>query len=157
MARIYLVRHGHAEEGFGKDDADRALTAYGVERLERAAPLLPRMDVAPAHIFSSPRLRARQTANILAGALGLPVEISEAVNFGFDTVALSTFLTDYPDTDLMFVGHNPDMSLMLFKLCGAEVSMKKGAVARVDMTSPRMVRGQLVWLVTPKVFDALAD
>ena len=60
--------------------------------------------------------------------------------------------------ELMFVGHEPSMSEVVGDLIGGEVVMKKGGMARVDGTffaSP--LEGELVWLIAPKVFDALGS
>ena len=57
----------------------------------------------------------------------------------------------------MFVGHNPDMSLLVTELTGVDASMKKGGLARIDTVGGSADEGELVWLIAPKVFDALRD
>jgi hypothetical protein len=48
------------------------------------------------------------------------------------------------------------MSLVVGELTGGNVLMKKGGMARVDVvTAMSPLRGQLAWLIAPKVFDAL--
>ncbi len=157
--KLYLMRHGHAEPGYGIADEDRALTDVGVERVRNAAHVLAQIGIAPAHIYSSPRLRAKQTAQIVADALGQTVEVHEAVNFGFDLAAIRDFIaaTNGEEVDLMFVGHEPTLSNMIAALSQGTVVMKPGSFARIDVTSRLSPSGDLVWLIAPKVFDALAS
>lgn len=153
--RLYFVRHGIAED-LAASDFDRALTKRGRRRVATSAKVMKRLSLEPVRIFSSPRLRARQTAEIIADALDMPVTISEAVNFGFDHGDLRR-LTQKLDADdeVMFVGHNPDMSLLVSELTGLDLSMKKGGLARIDVLGRSLDEGELVWLIAPKVFDAL--
>ncbi len=153
--RLYFLRHGLAED-FAGSDYSRALTDRGQRRVAISAEVMQRLKIQPARIFSSPRLRARQTAEIVAATLKRPLDLAEAVDFGFDLSDIRALTKDLPgDAEVMFVGHNPDMSLLVHKLTGVNVSMKKGGLARVDLLSKRARQGELVWLIAPKVFDAL--
>lgn len=153
--RLYFVRHGIAEE-LAASDFDRALTKRGRRRVATSAQVMKRLGIAPRQIFSSPRLRARQTAGIIAEALDIPVTLSEAVNFGFDLGDLRRVTRNLgADDEAMFVGHNPDMSLLVSELTGVDASMKKGGLARIDVLGRYVDEGELVWLIAPKVFDAL--
>lgn len=153
--RYYFVRHGIAEEMADSDFA-RELTARGRRRAAISAAVMKRLNLQPARIFSSPRLRSRQTAEIIADALDLSVSLAEEVNFGFDLSDINSLTRDMRiDDEVMFVGHNPDMSLLVHQLTGVDVSMKKGGLARVDLLGRNARRGELVWLIAPKVFDAL--
>lgn len=153
--RLYFVRHGIAED-LAASDFDRALTKRGRRRVATSARVIKRLGIEPVRIFSSPRLRSRQTAEIIAEALDLPVTISEAVNFGFDLGDLRRLARNFDaDDEVMFVGHNPDMSLLVGELTGVDVSMKKGGLARIDVVGRTVDEGELVWLIAPKVFDAL--
>jgi phosphohistidine phosphatase len=154
--QLYLVRHGKAEVGTG-DDHERRLTPDGAKRIETEAQVIRKLGVQPARIFSSPRVRARQTAEIIASALGMGIEIDEAVNFGFNVSAVATLTESLPpDSQVMFVGHNPSMSDVTQALTGANVDLKVGGLARVDVLFPAPpLQGQLVWLLAPRVFEAL--
>ena len=155
--RLYFLRHGIAEDFAGSDFA-RELTARGRRRVQTSARVMQELGIAPTRIYSSPRLRARQTADIVAEALGLPVTEAEPVDFGFDLPDVRRLTDDLaPDDEVMFVGHNPDMSLVVNALTGVAVSMKKGGLARVDAYAAAAGEGDLVWLLAPKVFDALAE
>lgn len=153
--KLYLVRHGEAE-ALAPTDHERELTDNGRERITKSAQVLKRLGIAPKVIYSSPRIRAKQTAELIAAALDMDITITEEVNFGFDESNIKTLIKDMRSRDeVMFVGHNPDMSQIVHKMSGASVGMKKGGLARIDLVSTKVHRGELVWLIAPKVFDAL--
>jgi phosphohistidine phosphatase len=152
--KLYFVRHGIAEEGNGIDDAARKLTKEGIEQLRTSAKVMATLKIKPAHIYTSPRVRARQTAEIIGEALGIPVEIREEVNFSFSLRAVESLVSG---DDVMFVGHEPSFSDTVGELTGSQVVMKKGGLARVDVYSHMPLRGALVWLIAPRVFMALAE
>jgi phosphohistidine phosphatase len=153
--KLYFMRHGHAVQRETMADEERPLTPEGTARIETAAKVIAGLKIAPAHIYSSPRIRARQTAEIVAGALGQEIEIREEVNFDFDLKAVQTLVAASGDADVMFVGHEPTMSIVIGNLTGGAVNMKPGSFARVDLYQPNKLRGELVWLIAPKVFDTL--
>jgi phosphohistidine phosphatase len=155
--KIYLLRHGDAEDGVNITDFERQLTAKGVSRTQTAARVIAALRVAPAHIFSSPRVRARQTAEIVADALGIQIEIRDDLDFNFSINAVAKLTADLNDVqDAMFVGHEPGMGTTVSALTGAIVDMKKGGLARIDLTQRQpTLHGVLTWLIAPAVFDAL--
>lgn len=155
--RLYFVRHGIAED-LATSDFARELTRRGARRVAASAKVMARLGLAPSQIWSSPRLRARQTAEIIADALALDATLTDTVNFGFDLAGLRALTRQVSENDeLMFVGHNPDMSLLVSELTGVDASMKKGGLARIDTIGKTVEQGELVWLIAPKVFDALAE
>jgi phosphohistidine phosphatase len=156
--KLYFFRHGEAEALVsGITDHDRKLTAKGLERTKTAAKALVALNVRPTYIYSSPRIRAHQTAEILAKAFGKDVEIREEVNFDFDLLAIGKLIAGLSENqDVLFVGHEPSLSQVVGQLTGGNVMMKKGGLARVDVVLPTSpLRGQLAWLIPPKVFDVL--
>jgi phosphohistidine phosphatase len=154
--KLYFLRHAEASYDAPSDEA-RPLTPHGIERTQTAARVLRKLNIAPQYIFSSPRVRAEQTAEIIAKELGVDVEISEEVNFGFSIESVVALLGQVGDDvdEVMFVGHNPSMSEVVSELTGAELSLRKGGLARVDVSSARSLDGELVWLIAPKIFDVL--
>jgi phosphohistidine phosphatase len=153
--KIYLMRHGYAEADGGKPDNDRQLTPRGVELIEKTAAFLDRMHIMPAHVFCSPRTRAIQTANAVAAALGKQPEIREEVNFTFNTNTISDFINNYPDKDLMFVGHEPTIGVIIEAITKANVNVKPGSVACIEIRSETRLRGELLWFATPDIFLAV--
>jgi phosphohistidine phosphatase len=157
--KLYFFRHGHAEDAQMPDfdDFTRALTLKGIERTKAAGKALVRLGVKPARLYSSPRLRSRQTADLLANALGVSVAVREEVNFGFNMQGVQALVADAQTGDeIVFVGHEPDFSITVSALIGGgEVIMKKGGLARVDISSSTPLRGVLAWLLTPSLLDVL--
>jgi phosphohistidine phosphatase len=153
--RLYFFRHAVAHDaGEGMTDAERPLTKSGIANTERAAQALGALGVKPDVLFSSPLVRARQTADILAPALGVLVEERKEVAPGFSITAVEALLNGLDHgAEVMFVGHEPDFSRTISSLVGGRVVMKKGGLARVDMMSYQPLLGELVWLLAPKVFE----
>lgn len=156
MPRLYFFRHAHAEELGTRDDHDRELTVEGVRAARAAAHVMTALNIGPLTLYSSPRVRAVQTAEIAAEALRTQVHVTEELNFGFDVKALRTLLTGLKG-DVMFVGHEPTFSVTIGDLTGGRVEMKKAGLARVDVPAVNgdPLRGTLVWLIAPRVFEVL--
>ena len=158
---LYFFRHGHAEDAQGPDfdDFTRALTDKGIERTQAAGRALLRLNIKPVRLYTSPRLRARQTAEILGEAMGITPEARDEVNFGFNPHLISPMLTEIGnDAAVMFVGHEPDLSITVGALTGGgEVEMKKGGMARVDLLARSPLRGMLMWLLAPRVLDVIGS
>lgn len=155
--KLYFVRHGIAEEGNGIQDFERKLTQAGIEQMRASAKVMAKLKIAPSYIFTSSRVRARETADIVGEALGVKVEAREAVGFGFNLLGVETLVSELgDDEDAMFVGHEPDFSSVVGELTGGgKLMMKKGGLARVDVFSRKPLRGALIWLIAPRVFEAL--
>lgn len=155
--KLFFLRHAQAEDGY-TDDFHRQLTQRGTHRTATAARVMETLKIRPTKIFTSPRVRAFQTAEIVANQLKLKVDVREEVNFGFNLQAVGDLIVDLNPTDeVMFVGHEPSMSMVVHGLTGASVTMKKGGLARVDLFDYAFLQGSLIWLIAPKVFDALGD
>lgn len=153
--KVYFLRHGLAgdPQQWQSDDFDRPLTDEGRERMAREAKAMAKLDLAPDAIITSPLVRAKQTAEIVADRLKMrPVE-DERLEPGFDTERLRQILQDHAKADaIMVVGHEPDFSGTIGRLVGgAKIDLKKGGLACVDLPDPSSLNGELVWLVPPKV------
>lgn len=124
---IYLLRHGHAEDGNG-EDAARRLTEKGERQAEAAGKALAKLDERIDACLTSPKVRATETARIACGALGLEAEMSEELSGGrFDALSLTA-----RRGNVMLVGHEPDFSREIGRLTGANVKLRKGGLAIVD-------------------------
>jgi phosphohistidine phosphatase len=155
--KLYFLRHAHAEDS-AVSDHERRLTEKGIRAASSVSQLLATLGLQPSKVYSSPRVRAKQTAEIVAAALGREVEIREEVNFGFGLPAVTTLIEGLKEDDeVMFVGHEPTMSLTIGEITGGRVQMKKAGFARVDTVSASPIRGELVWLLAPKVIAAIED
>jgi phosphohistidine phosphatase len=155
--RLYFLRHGAAadRDAWHGDDADRPLTDEGRERIAREARTIARLGLALDVIVTSPLVRARQTAAIVAEALEMREKLVEDRRLapGFDIVGLAGILETHRDAAVvMVVGHEPSMSATIGRLIGgAAIDFKKGSLARVDLLDDSHWRGMLVWLVPPKI------
>lgn len=158
---LYLLRHAHAGNAatWTGDEAARPLSARGKDQAHRLGKLLAARGVVPDTIVSSPKVRARQTANIVADALGVGVANDDRLAEMFDLDALAGLMAGVGGTSLMVVGHDPDLSDLLATLLGAaELPMRKGACARVDLAMPLGPGcGILRWLVPPELLPDQAD
>ena len=107
---LYLIQHG---KSLSKDqDPDQGLSAEGIAETERMAKLAKDYDVAVSQIRHSVKTRARQTAEIFAGALNPKQGIQEVSGIKpLDDVAAYAADID-PAADIMLVGHLPFMERM---------------------------------------------
>jgi phosphohistidine phosphatase len=142
--RFYLVRHGRAEAA-AADDASRRLTPEGrAEVTAHAARLSARL--APSRIATSPLLRARETADLLARATGAPVEEEPALasgkSSGREVLALGRAL----GAGAALVGHNPELAEAIALASGRHEEVRPGAVAAVDVDAGGF---RLAWLEQP--------
>jgi phosphohistidine phosphatase len=154
--QLFFLRHGRADRSaWAGEDAQRPLTPQGRARMQRVARRLVRLGLTVDYIVASPLARAVQTAELVAEALRLTQRLIQDTRLspGFDGAQLRTLLADYASCNkLMLVGHEPDFSTVISQLTGAgRVVCKKGGLARVDLRSPTVLHGELVWLLPPRV------
>lgn len=161
--RLYFLRHGRADrQAFdGDDDALRPLVDEGRRRTWATADLLARLDPQVEAVVTSPLLRARQTAEIMADHLGLRDGPRDDAGLapGCDLPALAALLASLPSDvrRILLVGHEPDFGQIIGEITGGAVVMRKGALARVDLTPGRRPRGELVWLLQPRIVLSCRD
>ena len=154
--QLYFVRHGIAELAVeGMMDAARELTREGIHRTKSMARTLAAAGVKPRRLFSSPLVRAQQTAQIISEVLEIKVITRKALAPGFTIDALPKLIAGLKPTDeVIFVGHEPDLSGAVSQLIGGgEIIMKKGSIARVDVSLQEPLRGALIWLLAPKLVE----
>jgi phosphohistidine phosphatase len=125
---IWLLRHGDAEDGEGKPDAERELTKKGERQSRDAGRALKELGVKLDVCLTSPKVRARQTAELACEELGAKVEDDERLAGGdFDPLELAA-----GRGEVMMVGHEPDFSGAVALATGSRVKMKKGGIAAID-------------------------
>ena len=125
---IWLLRHGDAEDGEGKPDAERELTEKGERQSRAAGRALKELGVRLDVCLTSPKVRARQTAELACEALGAPIEEDDRLAGGdFDPLELAA-----GRGEVMLVGHEPDFSSAVALVTGSRVKMKKGGLAGLD-------------------------
>jgi phosphohistidine phosphatase len=140
---LWLLRHAEAADG--QPDDERPLTERGVAQAEAAGRALAYLDEQIEVCLSSPKRRALQTAELTCEPLGIPVTV-EPVLAGepIDLRAIAAGLDD-----VLIVGHDPALSLLLHDLTGTQARMKKGGLAGVS-------KGELVAFLRPTDLAAIA-
>jgi phosphohistidine phosphatase SixA len=126
--RLFIVRHAKAAPG--EPDELRPLTEGG-----RAAARALGEDLAqqqPDAVVSSPLLRARETAEAVARAAGLELEIDEHLAPGANVAAVRAAVEGRGET-VIVVGHQPDCSEIVFELTGRQVPFSTGAFLEVEL------------------------
>jgi len=153
--RICLVRHSEAVDRVPPmQDAARYLTARGRVSFREMARRFRDAGGMPTRIFTSPLVRAVQTAEILSETLRYEGEIvlDPRLSPGFDVAKLASVLDDLPsEKEIAFVGHEPDLGDILTRLLSLPqgYAMRKGDIAALDLTTPaEPLRVDLAWLLT---------
>ena len=152
--QVLLLRHAHAgtPEAWRGDDDARPLSEKGRRQATRLGAFLAAAGERPDLIVSSPKVRARETADLVAHELGGHVRLDNRLGGGLTVEVVEAILAELGDPRRpMLVGHDPDFSDLLATLVAApSVPMRKGALARVDLERPiRPGGGTLRWLVPP--------
>jgi phosphohistidine phosphatase len=155
---LHLLRHAHAGDSttWEGPDETRPLTKRGRHQALRLGRFLVANGIRPDLIVSSPKVRALQTAEIVAEALGMTVSVDLRLGDGYDLAELERIALDTGVRAPMLVGHDPDLTFALAGLCGARgLGMRKGTFATIDTELPLGPgSGSLRWLVPP---DLIAE
>lgn len=140
---LWLLRHAEAADGLPDDE--RPLTEEGARHAEAAGRALARLGTHIDACLSSPKLRARQTAQLACDPLGVPVTVEPALSGEpFDAHEVTAGLGD-----VLLVGHDPSFSLTLHDLTGTQSRLRKGGIAGIS-------KGELVVLMRPAELSAIA-
>ena len=154
-----LFRHGIAverEEWEGSDD-DRPLTDRGSKRVSQVASGFMWLEVHPTYIFSSPLVRALETADILQASLSIPSAVKRVEELLPDANPerlVSLFRDLPPESCVLCVGHEPHLGLAASVLLTGKPSsafpFKKAGACLIEVSIPPKVgRGVLRWWMEP--------
>ena len=159
---IYFLRHASAGEPFAspKKDEKRALDKDGIEQCGTVGRVLAALDVQVDTIISSPLKRSAQTASLVGNELSYEgkLQFENALRPGASYTDFRRMLEKYARQEaIMVVGHNPNLSEFLGRAisepgCEANVDLKKGAVAKVDLGRNSAV---MQWCMTPRVLRSI--
>jgi phosphohistidine phosphatase len=142
---LWLLRHGDAEDG--SPDAERELTEKGRQQSKRAGASLDSLGVKLDACLASPKVRAVQTAELACEPFGIEPQLEPKLAGGpFDAEALAAGLGD----EVLLVGHDPDFSMAVHTLTGAQVRLKKGGLAGIE-------KGELKVLLRPAELKRIAS
>lgn len=141
---LWLLRHADALDGH--PDEDRPLSDKGRRQAAAAGAAFAKLGVGFDACLASPRLRALDTATLACAPLGLDVHVAPGLRGGpFDPEEVVAGWGE----EILLVGHEPDFSLAVHDLTGAQVRLKKGGLAVID-------RGELILLLRPAELAAIA-
>lgn len=164
---LYLLRHGIAalrRPRRHRPDSNRPLTAKGARRIRRIAEAMKDLEMSFDHIISSPYMRAKGTAEIIAGVL----EAQDTLRFSEELTPTGkprslireiNGLHPAPKS-LLLVGHEPFLSGLISLLVtghpGFSLTLKKGGLCKLSAESLEYSRcATLEWLLTPRHLMAM--
>jgi phosphohistidine phosphatase len=152
--QLWFLRHGEAEPHDARPDAERRLTERGRLQARTAGKALKAIDLSIHVVFTSPKVRALDTARLACEELGLEPIVHAPLADGFDVdEALALLAAVEGDQRVLVVGHNPTFEQVIHDLTGARAELRKGAVAGVRV---RGGRGELIALLQPRELTAIA-
>jgi len=142
MKRIYLMRHGKAEDGFDKSDFDRNLHPKGQRKTKKIAAFLLAQNIKPQLILSSAANRTMQTSEIIAQALKIPenaiIKTKPLYLASADQILDVIYAVDDHINNIMIVGHNPGISSIASYLCNSDISwMSTSTIVAVEIASEK--------------------
>jgi phosphohistidine phosphatase len=159
MARqLWLLRHAEAEPHGTRADDDRRLTERGEAQARAAGVALLRLGVSFETVLFSPKVRARQTAELAAERWSQEersaLVVHPSLAHGFDAAQALSALSELPgERRLLLVGHEPDLSRLVADLAGGKVDMKKGGLAALRLEG---ASAELVVLMRPRELALIA-
>lgn len=155
--QLYLVRHAVAAErgDAWPDDTKRPLTPKGIQRFRRVVQGLRRIGALPDIVLTSPLVRAKQTADLLADGLTPhpPVVTADSLAPGG---SFASFVEDLgrhaKAVRIACVGHEPDLGQLAARLIAARrpLAFKKGGACRIDLEALNGP-GHLIWFAPPRL------
>src|SRR5262245_11307051 len=159
VLELYLIRHGVAAtrgEDY-PDDSKRPLTGSGMSKLRKEAKALNALEVGFDLIITSPLVRTKQTAEIIAETLNgkPPVTTSDSLApAGTPAAVMQELARHMRKARIALVGHEPNLGELAARLIGARspIEFKKGAICRIDFeVLPPKALGQLRWFLPPRI------
>ncbi|MEI7731206.1 MAG: phosphohistidine phosphatase SixA [Verrucomicrobiota bacterium] len=154
--RIYFVRHAEAEDGF--DDAARQLTDKGRKQARLIGRFLANAGIEFDTAFSSPLVRAVETAKLILPLTNQPgrplLAITQQLLNEVAPRVFDAWLRSQAEHEhILLVGHNPSMTEQVARLLGMQspfsVNLAKGALAMVEWEPPTPATLKL--FISPKV------
>lgn len=150
--KVYLIRHGEAVSS--ESDPERPLSKKGCADIKKVASFIKPQKITVDHIWHSGKLRASQTAEILADVVTVKdCSAHKGLKPNDNVTAIANELEAY-DTNLMLVGHLPFMAnLASLLVSGKEftsvVSFDAGSIACLKRSDPG--QWHIEWMLTPKI------
>lgn len=155
---LLILRHGDAgRSSLSPGDSKRSLTSEGRQEVVDLSNGILSLKIKLDGVLTSPLLRAKQTAEIIAKSLKYKGEIKELDSLkpeGNRLEFYSALSKLKQDSTILVVGHEPYLSEMIgeaISQSGCRINLKKAGMAKIRVTStlPK-IKGELRWLLTPK-------
>src|SRR5882724_10649602 len=158
---LLILRHGLAEERSDPatgGDSQRRLTKEGRQKMRRIARGMQSLEVKPDLILTSPYLRARETSEIVAKALGSEKRLQMAPTLqpdGNPKELIDSLKNNFRKRQqVLLVGHEPYLSRLISLLVSGDtriaIMLKKGGLCLLSTESLQYGRcATLEWLLTP--------
>ena len=162
--RLYLMRHGLAIDRDDPDcpsEAERYLTAKGIDRTRGVAEGLAEMGIAPSLLLTSPYVRAVQTGEIVCKALGIDskqLHATDALKPEARPARLAEELAHAVFEEAICFGHAPhldDFVAYALRSSAPVTTLRKAGVACLNLQTVSPPMGDLRWLLTPKLLRKL--
>ncbi len=160
---IYLVRHGAALTK--EDDPERHLNKDGLDQCHLSGRALRRLDIKFDLVISSPKVRARQTAEIIADEVDYPkdeIKITETLEPTASPKDTISYLNNFTEKNkIMLAGHLPLLGNLVSELLSenTQISLyfEAGAVCQIDVDQPISHAGIFRWFLTPEQLRLIAQ
>jgi len=151
--QLWMLRHAEAVPHDTKPDAERELTPRGHQQADAAGAALAALGETFAACYTSPKVRARETAEIACAHLNLEPIHDDALANGFTRVdALALLEAHDADAHILIVGHEPSFSQVVYDFTGGRVDFKKSGIAALRASR---TAGELLVMLRPKELEAL--
>ncbi|GAB5518481.1 MAG: phosphohistidine phosphatase SixA [Rhodothermales bacterium] len=148
--QLYLMRHGIAEPGGRhQPDAERMLTPGGQVLMQQQAQALAQLQPNWSAVLSSTYVRAQQTRDIIARAVGLKTQQNASLRPGCSLAELEEALLGF-DVWPLVVFHQPSIGQIVYDLTGARVPISPGTVIGIDLTRWTHGGGMLTFVYRPE-------
>jgi phosphohistidine phosphatase len=165
---LYVIRHAIAvDEGTPEyeQDSERPLTDKGKKKMRQIAKGLRALGVEFDLILSSPYIRAKETAEILADVFKVKADIAFSDNLipmGDPDLLIAEMNEKYSANSIVLVGHEPQLtafvSLLVAENANVDITLKKGGVCRLSADDLHHTRkAALEWLLTPGILVEIGD
>jgi phosphohistidine phosphatase len=149
--QVWLLRHGEAVPHDSKPDDDRELTPRGRRQAEVAGIALARLGAEFAACYTSPKLRALETAQLACRSLNIEPAVAVSIGGRFSRDDVIELLHSHGGDDrILIVGHEPTFSQVVHDFTGGRIDFKKGGIAAFRTS------GELLVLLRPRELEALA-
>jgi phosphohistidine phosphatase len=156
---LFILRHGEAgrSSATSRDDSKRTLTVEGEKEIKDISKGIKGLGIEFDYIFTSPLLRAKQTAELVSKIVVTKNQIKEIDELKPEGNKLQLYnkLSNLKqDSSVLLVGHEPYLSELIgeaISSAGCRIDLKKAGFARIRViNSLPKLKGELRWLLAPK-------